>query len=262
MHVPYLKSYHPVEHPLGQGREIAVHPVAQGKIGQHPKPHGQNQTSMERLPRRASAGERQDDRRDGRDEARIPDEHEHQGDAAAYRVVDDVVGLVGRKASARDDGPGLEPGRLLREPGQHEGAGGDPCDEDRDGDNGEQNEECGHTGVGSVKLEATRGFGGLHMGSAAQAGITVGGPDERGGGIDRGTTVRLRRPPAARGRESVAWGQYSGMRSPERPETSSRPKHHPCVHRSENGTGLSRLRNKVAMRFRRPVHVQGVLLWS
>lgn len=174
MHVPYLKSYHPVEHPLGQGREIAVHPVAQGKIGQHPKPHGQNQTSMERLPRRASAGERQDDRRDGRDEARIPDEHEHQGDAAAHRVVDDVVGLVGRKASARDDGPGLEPGRLLREPGQHEGAGGDPCDEDRDGDNGEQNEECGHTGVGSVKLEATRGFGGLHMGSAAQAGITVG----------------------------------------------------------------------------------------
>ena len=39
----------------------------------------------------------------------------------------------------------------------------------------EQNEECGHTGVGSVKLEATRGFGGLHMGSAAQAGVTVGG---------------------------------------------------------------------------------------
>ena len=62
----------------------------------------------------------------------------------------------------------LEPGRLLREPGQHEGAGGDPCDEDRGGDDGEQSEECGHTGVGSVKLEATRGFGGLHMGSAAQ----------------------------------------------------------------------------------------------
>lgn len=106
MHVPYLKSYHPVEHPLGQGREIAVHPVAQGKIGQHPKPHGQNQTSLERLPRRASAGERQDDRRDG--------------------------------------------------------------------DDGEQNEECGHGGVRSVKLEATRGLGGLHMGSAAQAGVTVG----------------------------------------------------------------------------------------
>jgi hypothetical protein len=50
---------------------------------------------------------------------------------------------------------GLEPGRLLREPGQHEGAGGDPCDEDRDGDDGEQNEECGHGGVGSVKSEMT-----------------------------------------------------------------------------------------------------------
>ena len=70
---------------------------------------------------------------------------------------------------------GLEPGRLLREPGQHEGAGGDPCDEDRDGDDEEQNEECGHGGVGNVKLEATRGFGGSHTNSAAQAGVTVGG---------------------------------------------------------------------------------------
>ena len=74
----------------------------------------------------------------------VADEHQRKGDAPPHRVANDVLGLVGRKAGAGNDGAGLEPSGLFGEPREHKCARRNPRHADRDGDDRKQNQERSH----------------------------------------------------------------------------------------------------------------------